>query len=211
MPKYVQFHQYVMHRAKVVMCGNDRALKIICRMLYGNELTDFVFLWQNHHSGRMLTCRSFYTDTAGGQTVHFRIREYLFPVLTVALYITIGGLFCKRADGSRAETVSFSKQLLNVCVCFGLINAREIEINIRNLVSLEPQEYLKRDIKSLTDIFRPAFRAVRDGQVNPNLVFALVDIKVRMLAFRAPVMWRKRIDLGDADKMCHIGGADAAS
>ena len=58
---------------------------------------------------------------------------------------TIGSFFRQAADGARAVHKSLSEQLLNVGVRARLVLARKVQVDIRHLVALKAQKYLKRD------------------------------------------------------------------
>ena len=187
------------------MRRDDRAGHVVGRMLDGDELLNLIFLRQNDHARRVLTRRALHADAAQRQPVHLRLRKRQIPLLAVFLDIAVSRLIRQRADGSRAIAVSLAEQLLDVGVRARLIHAREVQVDIRHLVALEPEEDLERDIESVAVKLLAALRALHRRQVNADLVFALVHIERVPFAFRAAIVRRQRVDLRYADQMRHIG------
>ena len=88
------------------------------------------------------------------------------------------------------------EQLAGIPVNGRLIFTGEVQVNIRHLIAIEAQECLKRNGKSL---LIERFSALRAGLVRHICAAAkaLIFVPFDVMAFRAQIMRRERIYLGD--------------
>ena len=114
--------------------------------------------------------------------------------LKVLHYIAECGFIRKCSESSRAESFSLSEKHLCKSVGISLYVTGKVEVDIGRFVSVESEKRLERNIMSVTDHFRAALGAVFLGQVKAGADFALYK-EFAVTAFRAAVMWGKRIDL----------------
>ena len=72
MSQDIQFYQPVVNRMIIVMCGDNTAASIISRMAHGRYVMDIHISWDNHDSGRMLSCRALNAIQAGNEAFNIR-------------------------------------------------------------------------------------------------------------------------------------------
>ena len=70
--------------------------------------------------------------------------------------VTVCGFIGNRLDRACAVDVVLAEQHLRVLVRNGLVRSRKVEVDIRNLIAIEAEEYGKRDIVSILDERRAA-------------------------------------------------------
>ena len=125
---------------------------------------------KNYHTTRMLPRGSPDTGTSQGQTLHLasslcdrcillsvllrgllihsgrlglRHEILLGVILEVIIHISKCCLFRNTTYGSRLECLALTEEYLGVCMCLRLILTREVQIDIRLLVSVESKECLE--------------------------------------------------------------------
>ena len=136
-------------------------------------------------------------DAAGGKPVFFRLADGHVALGEIFFDVAVSGFFGDRADGAGAEDMVGAEHLDAVGMSPRLIFAREVEVDIGDLVAAEAEEGFKRDIESVLIELRAAFRAHRVGKV--RAAGAVVrDFEGGKLALRAPVVRREGVDLCDA-------------
>lgn len=91
-----------------------------------------------------------------------------------------------------------------------LVFARKVQVDIRDLITAEAKERLKRDVEAVLIELRAALRADGIRQVGPA-VDAIRNIEGAVFAFGAAIMRRQRVDLGDAGHEGHERRADGAA
>ena len=92
----------------------------------------------------------------------------------------------------------------------GLVLAGEVQVDIGHLVAAEAEERLKRDVETVLAQLRPAPGAHLVRHIRAAAE-ARAGVKVRILALRADIVRRERVDLRDAGEIRHERRADAAS
>ena len=95
-----------------------------------------------------------------------------------------------------------SEHLFGVGMRRRLIISGEVQVDIRHLVSFKAQKRLKRDILAVSAHDRAAVRTCLVRKVK-SVEHAAVRIEMRIFAFRADIVRRKRIDLGDVGHRRH--------
>ena len=82
-----------------------------------------------------------------------------------------------------------------------LVFPREVQVNIRDFITAEAKERLKRDVEAVLIKLLSAFGAHRVGQVG-TAVDTVRHVEGAVFTFWATVMRRQGVNLGDAR---HIG------
>ena len=194
--QFVQLEQVFVNGVILEMRRDDFRIRIVCRMLYRTEVVNIDFLRHDDNAARMLTGVSADTRAALDQAVFLRASDFHLALCHVFFDVSVCGFFRNRADGSRAEYMVMPEQLAGVPVNGRLIFTGEVQVNIRHLIAIEAQERLKRNGKSL---LIERFSALRAGLVRHICAAAkaLIFVPFDVMAFRAQIMRRERIYLGD--------------
>ena len=206
----VELEEVVLHAVVFKVGGDDAAARVVGGVLHGAEVLDLHVLRDDDQTSRVLTRRALYADKSRCQAALLGLGDVHAALLQVLEHIAVGGLFRQRADGAGAEHVVGAEKFLGVLVRLGLVLAGEVEVDIRHLVAAEAQEGLERDVEALLAHPGAADRAVSVGHVRAAAV-VLAGLEVRVVAARADVVRRQRVDLRDAGHVRHDAGADAAS
>ena len=122
---------------------------IVSRVLHGAEVPDLVLLRDNDEAARMLAGRALDIDAAGRESVFLGLADGHLALGEVFFNVAVGCFFRDRADGSGAEHVVGAEHLDAVGVRPGLILAREVEVDIGDLVAAEAEERFKRDVEAV--------------------------------------------------------------
>ncbi len=179
-------------------------------MLHGAEIRDVLVLRDDDEAAGVLAGRALDANAAEREAVHLRLRQGLAALLEVLEDIAVGRLFRQRADRAGAEHVIRAEELFGVFMRLGLIFAREVQVDIGHLVAAEAEERLKRDVETVLAQLRPAPGAHLVRHIRAAAE-ARAGVKVRILALRADIVRRERVDLRDAGEIRHERRADAAS
>ena len=107
----------------------------------------------------MLAGRALDIDAAGRESVFLGLADGHLALGEVFFNVAVGCFFRDRADGSGAEHVVGAEHLDAVGVRPGLILAREVEVDIGDLVAAEAEERFKRDVEAVLIKLRAALRA----------------------------------------------------
>ena len=118
-------------------------------------------------------------------------------LLEILLHIAKGCLISYGLDGACLIYIVLAEQHLRVFVGYWLINAGEVQIDIRHLIAIKAQKDRKGNIVPILDKPRTADRAVLVGQVVAAAVGAIRN-EMAVLAVGAAIMRRQWIDLRDA-------------
>ncbi len=150
----------------------------------------------------MLAGRALDTADARCQSSDFRLPYRLLMLFMVIVHHGIG-IFLRIA-GNRAgpESILTAKHLFNKLMCSTLIFAGEIEINIGLFVALKAQKSFKGDVLALFDHLHFALRTCLGRQIVTGSVFT-ADIKYGVVAIRADIMRRQRIDFRNTTECGH--------
>ena len=106
-------------------------------MLYCGKVIDLVFQRHNNHAARVLAGGPFDAGTGQGQPFLFGVARLDSALFQVFQHIAVRGLVRQTGDGTRTEHVIVSEQFFHIVVRPVLIFAREVQVDIRHLVSLE--------------------------------------------------------------------------
>ena len=207
----VELQQVVVNGMIVKMRCDNRRCHIVGRVLHRRKRIDLLSERKNHDAAGVLTGRSPHTDAPSGKPLDFTLSLADASVLTVAKRIAVGCLVGDRRNGARLEGLLMAENNLRIGMRLGLVLSREVQVDIRLLVSLEAKEGLKRNVKAGTGQRLPAVRAVLLRHIHaafPRIGFYLLGIKIRIMARLTVVMRRQRIDLCNSGHCRNKGGAD---
>ena len=206
----VQLEQGVVEVLELEMRREQTARHIIRRVLDGAEIVDLVGIGHNHHAAGVLSGGALDTGAAQGQAVLLGVVDGPAAGLQILFDVAVGGLVLNAGHCTRLEHIGLAEQLLGVAVDVGLILAREVQVDIRLLVSVEAQEGLKGDVVAVHQHPGAAVGAVLIGQVEA-VVHAAVGDELTVLALGAAVVGRQAVDLRNPREVGHGGGAHRAT
>ena len=130
------------------------------------------------------------------------------PLILVVVHgIAVRVLVLQTRDRACAKDVHLAKENLGILMCDGLIIAREVEINIRNLVPVKSEEDGERNIVPVLRKRRTADGTVQRRQIKAAPDGAVVNEFV-VLTVTAAIVGRQRVDLSDADHGRDKGRSD---
>ena len=171
---------------------------LIGRILKGREIVDIHVARTYHNARRMLTGGSLHPGHSCSQLFNENIIKGEAPVFCIFLYKSIGRLILDACNGAGAEYIVPSEKFFRVFMGHTLVIAgREIEVDIRYLVSIEPKEYGKGDIMTVLAQRRSALRAFLVRQVE-SAAYGAVREELAPVAFGADIVRRQRIDFRNA-------------
>jgi len=155
------------NRMIIKVCCQHTRFFIICRVLERGKIMDIHIPWNNHYTSGVLAASPLDPRTSGDQTIHLRLALSHTTFLQVFLHKAVGRLISNSAYRTGSEHMSLTKQFLGVLMGPGLVITREVQVNIRNLVTFKPQKHLKGDIKAIFFIQGMAIGTFFIGQVSP--------------------------------------------
>ena len=140
------------------------------------------------------------------------VRDVLLDALLLVEFLDVaeGRLVGDGLDGASAVDVVLTEEDLCVLVGNGLIGTGEVQVDVRDLVAVEAEEYGERDVVAVLDERRAADRADLVRKIVATAVGAVGD-EFAVLAVRAAPVRRQRVDLGDARHRGDEGRADGAA
>ena len=220
MAQNIQLNQTVIDAVIIVVSSNRSAILIIGRTVHRRNIMDIHITRHNHDAAGMLTRSALDAGKAFNQRCHMR-----------RMHMQILGLviFSDKAyrrfvgDGSNrtgTANVITAKKLLGVLVRYALVRhcgriigintAGEVQIDIRNLITMEAQENRKRDIVTVAQHSGAAFGAILRRQVKAA-VDLIVHKEFAVTAMRTAVMRLQRIYLSNIQHRSNKGRAYAAT
>ena len=201
MSQNVQLQQVVVNGVIVKMCSDNIRGHIVGRMLHRSERIDILSKRQHHNTPWMLSCTSSDPCHPCCQALHLALAPVPLPLLKIVLHIPESRLIRKGCNGSRPEGLPCAEDNLRVLMSLGLVLTGKIQVDIRLLVPLKPQECLKRNVKSLLVKLLPTDRTVPVRHVHPRLApvsFYIFFLKIHIVTFAAVIMGTQGVDLRDA-------------
>src|SRR4051812_46932034 len=123
--------------------------RIICRELNWREIKNFHIVWNDDNSTRMLPGIPFDASTALHEPINFSSTQMEVIIIHISTDIAICSFFCNGTDCSCTIYIIFSEKLLCIVMGKSLVFPTEVQIDIRNFISIEAQESFKRDILSI--------------------------------------------------------------
>ena len=158
----------------------------------------------------MLTGTASYSGTSGSNTVNLTGPLVNATFFKIILHVTEGRLIRQGCNGSGTEGLSRAEDNLSIFMRLGLVLTGEIQVDIRLLVSLESQERLKRNIKSVLVKLFSAHRTYLVRHIDSRLTgigLNLITVKVHIMAFAAIIMGAQGVDLRDSRHGRHKGAS----
>ena len=190
-PEDVQLEQVMINGMVIKMGSHDVCRHIVRRMLHRRKGIDILSDGQNHDTAGMLPRTSAHPRHPHGEPLYLALAAVFLSFLEIIFHIAESRLVRQRCDGSRPVCLAGAEDDLRIFVGLGLVLSGEIQINIRLLISLEAQEGLKGDIKSVFVQFFPAHRTVFIRHVNPGLTgicFHVFALKIHIMTLTAIIM-----------------------
>ena len=206
----VQLEQRVVQILKFKVGGQQAARHVVCRVLDGTEIVNFVGVRHNDHAAGVLARGALDARAAQREAVFLGVVHGLSPLFQILADIAVSGFILDTGNGARLEHIGLAEQLFRVAVDIGLVFAREVQVDIGLFVAVEAQERLKRDIMAVHQHPGTAVGAVLVRQVKA-IVHAAVGDELTVLALGAAVMGRKAVDLRNAGEVGHSRGADGTT
>ena len=111
---------------------------VISRVLNRGKVINFLVIRDDNNPGWVLPRCPFDPGCAFGQPVLFRPAELLISIAFISFNVPIGRFISDRPDRPGPENVFLPKQDLHVVVGDWLVVPREIQVDIRDLVTLKP-------------------------------------------------------------------------
>ena len=179
---------------EVEVCCDIIGIWVVGRMLHWAELKNIVSSRHDHHAARMLARGALDAGTADRQALLLCAVQNHVVFFRIFLDEPNRGLIRNRRDGSGFKHVVLAEQRLCVPVCPRLVFAGEVQIDIRCLVAVEPQEGFKGDGVAVAVVIRAAFGAFLRRKVKAGTVTTIRD-KFAVLAVRADVVRSEGVDL----------------
>ena len=161
----VELEEVGLHAVILEVGRDDAAVRVVGRVLHGAEVLHLHVLRDDDEAAGVLARRALDTHEAEGEAALLRLGDLQSALFEVLEHIAVGRLFRQRAYRARAEDVVGAEEFFRVFVRPGLIFAREVEVDIRDLVAAEAQEGLEGDVKALFFHLRAALGAVLVGHV----------------------------------------------
>ena len=148
MSENIQFQKVVVDGVIIKVGRDNIRLHIVGRMLHRREGMDLLAQGQNDDSAGVLARGTAHTYAALGQTADLAVSLLLAFVLKIMLHITESRLLGHRCNRPRPESLAFTENNLRIAVGVSLIVSREVQVDIRLLISFKSQEGFKGDIKA---------------------------------------------------------------
>jgi hypothetical protein len=199
----VKLEQPPAYRIIIEMRGDDIGFRFIRRALYGAELVYAVSLRQDHKPAGMLPGRAFYAHAAGYQPVYFGVSMVLSTFIEIFFNEPKGGFIRQCADRARLKHITRAEHFFNISVRARLIFAREIKVDIRFFIAVEPKEGFKRDIVPVFLEIRAAVANAVRHVVAGRAGVSARGMKIRIFALGADIMRRQRVYLGYPEHSRH--------
>ena len=133
------------------MCRYGSGRHIIGRMLDRGKGIDFLPMGKHDNASRVLSRRSSHTDAASHNPVYLTAAFANAPVLVIALHIAVSRLIGQCADCSGTEGLPFSENNFRIGMRAALVLSREIQVDIRLLVTLKAEEGFKWNIVATSE------------------------------------------------------------
>ena len=124
---------------------------VIGRVLNRGEVIDVHVVGHDDDPGRVLPGRPLNPGGSLGKAVFLGAAELDVLVPLVGLYVTIGGLIRHGTNRPGPEHVLLTEEDFHVVMGNWLVVPGEVQVNIRDLVPLEPKEGLEWDVVPVLD------------------------------------------------------------
>ena len=175
-PKLVKLQKCIVKRVFKVKVGCVCTLRfVIWRILNRGEILNGVFIGNNNHTARVLTCCSLNARTTDRQSVNLSSRSNVLNTTLVKIFhnIAISGFIGNCCHSTCFEHIFLTEKFLCKSVRTGLILAGEVKVNIRFLIAVKAKEGFKWNFVAVTLHRSAAIRAILDREVKTRTVFAV--------------------------------------
>ena len=210
MSKHIELQKVFLHGVIFKMRRDDIGVDVVRRVLHRAEIPDLILLRDDDKAAWVLARRAAHIDAARCKTVLLRAADGQVSLGQIFFHIAVGRFLCDRTDRARTEHMARAEHFDAVLVGARLVFARKVQVDIRDLVTAEAEERLKRDVEAVLIELRAALRANGVRQVGPA-VDAIRNVEGAVFAFGAAIMRRQRVDLGDAGHEGHERRANGAA
>ena len=139
----------------------------------------------------MLTGTASYSGTSGSNTVDLTGPLMNATFFKIILHITESGLIRQGCNGSGTEGLSRTEDNLGIFMRLGLVLTGEVQVDIRLFVSLESQESLERNIKSVLVKLFSAHRTYLVRHIDSRLTgigLDFITVKIHIMTLTAIIM-----------------------
>ena len=142
----------------------------------------------------MLSGRPFHAGAALSQSKYLGIVHHLVPFFQIMQCKTVCGFLRHTGDRSRFKHVILAEQFFGIAMGACLIFSREIQVDIRRLVTVKAQKGFKRNIVSVPIEKSSAMRTVLLWQIKAG-PDRTVGNKFTVFTLRADIVRHQRIYL----------------
>jgi hypothetical protein len=173
---------------------------IICWMLHWREGVNVLTDRKYDDSARMLTGGSLNTGTASNKSIDLALTLMLIMLLVIILYITKCSFLGKGTNCTGSKGLTSTEDNLRVGMRLTLIFTREVQVDIRLLITVETKECLEWNIVTILCQLFAADRTDLIGHITACASGKFLDIlriKITVVTFLTVIMRAEWIDLGD--------------
>ena len=216
----IQLNQTVIDAVIIVVSSNRSAILIIGRTVHRRNIMDIHITRHNHNATGMLARSALDAGKAFNQRRHMRRMHMQILGLVIFSDKAYRRFVGDSSNRTGAAYVIATEKLLGVLVRYALVGhcgriigintAGEVQINIRNLISMEAQENRERNIVTVAQHSGAAFGAILRRQVKAA-VYLIVHKEFAVTAMRTAVMRLQRVNLGNIQHRSNKGRAYAAT
>ena len=220
MAQNIQLNQTVIDAVIIIVSSNRSAILIIGRTVHRRNIMDIHITRYNHDAAGMLARSALDAGKAFNQRSHMRRMHMQILALVIFSDKAYRRFVGDSSNRTGAANIVAAEKLLGVLVrhalvghsrrIIGINTTGEVQINIRNLVTMEAQENCKRDIVTVAQHPRAAFGTILRRQVKAA-VDLIVHKEFAVTAMRTAVMRLQRIYLGNIQHRSNKGRAYAAT
>ena len=206
MSQNIQLNQTVIDAVIIVVSSNRSAVLIIGRTVHRRNIMDIHITRHNHNATGMLARSALDAGKAFYKRCHMRRMHMQILALVIFSDKAYRRFVGDGSNRTGAANVIAAEKLLGVLVRYALVRhcgriiwintAGEVQINIRNLITVEAQENRERDIVTVAQHSGAAFGAILRRQVKAA-VYLIVHKEFAVTAMRTAVMGLQRINLGN--------------
>ena len=202
----IQLNQTVIDAVIIVVSSNRSAVLIIGRTVHRRNIMDIHITRHNHDAARMLARSALDAGKAFDKRCHMRRMHMQILALVIFSDKAYRRFVGDGSNRTGAANIVAAEKFLGVLVRYALVRhcgriiwintAGEVQIDIRNLITVEAQENRKRDIMTVAQHPRAAFGTILRRQVKAA-VYLIVHKEFAVTAMRTAVMRLQRVNLGN--------------
>ena len=218
--KNIQLNQTVVDAVIIIVCRDGFAGLVIGRTVHRRDIVNIHITRHNHDAAWMLAGRALDACQTAHERSNLRRMHGNALFLVILADIANGCLVRNRGNRTCAAHVVAAKKLLGILMrdalvghsrrIIGVNTAGEVQVDIRNLVAMEAKENCERNIMTVAQHPRAAFRTFLRRQVEAA-VHLIVQEELAVTAMRTAIVRLQRVNLGDVEHRRYEGRADAAT